>query len=383
MPLFEKKETAFSPEMYKDYQKTDAENLCLREITEEEYSALDDSCKSRLRLFFTLPGLALIGCSALAGYMLIEAVGMIARHEKNGWMGLFISVMVGMFVIILSVAALMRKMDRLVTRRSLVLAGEVVGMKLIRGHRHSVTGAEHAVAVHGSRQIVWITDDPPIEAGNTVLIVKSPGLAYHLFRISPGAAEFSRTAGDWSAEIRTAGEIPDDDYSRYSKVSFNAAWKYPFSESEYYAIPPSYRVPNPFTHGFVSVFWVIFSLITAALAGGLIYSRITHNSDMFVVMVICLCCDLFIEWLLTKYVLRVKLPKNMTYCVECVPIKKTKSAGHCIISAVIPEKKQYIDYIEVDHSLYDRLGTNEPVRLYFLVTFPVAQYAARVYDSSY
>ena len=70
----------------------------------------------------------------------------------------------------------------------------------------------------------------------------------------------------------------------------------------------------------------------------------------------------------------------MCYYFDCVVIRKSRDSGLGLISAIIPEKKQYIEILKTDPELYDSLPVNEPVRLYYNTNYPNARYAKRLYD---
>ena len=378
MLSYRNKEDTSIPEMYRDFTPVDCERLFLRDITDKEYSSVESLYKDKFRLFFTAPGIALIFFLLFFGGGVLHSLGTIAKHESDGWMMLFIFSMAGLLMCVTSYLAVIAKTDKFVSKNALVTAGIVVKISIIRGSRGGVAGAYHVIALPGSRQLVTIKDNPPIPEGCTVLIVRSQRKLYHVYAVPSWAADLDRAPEGYSYEIASAANIPGDDYLTYDKVSLSQTRPRRLSDYEYKEIPARYRTVSILGHGATSVCWVFFALLSIGLLLGAIHSFKTHNTEALIITLVGFFCSMIIDLIISPEIFRQQLPKGMTSCVECIPIKKSKIMGRCLISAVFPENRQYVDNIEVDPAQYDSIYENVPVKLYFSSNLNIIKYVSSV-----
>lgn len=381
MSMLRKKETEAPLELYTGYKHITKDDLHLRPITDAEYEAVSGKFKSNLRLSLTAPGFVFLGGVLWAIGGLKYSISSILQHDPEGWLKLFVLVMVDMFILSLSAAAMLAKKDKFISDDSLVTSGEVIGLTLLKGNRGSVVGGRHVIALHGSKELITIEEDTPIEAGNIVLMVKSKSMNVHIFRIPEDATDLYYNVSDYSYEINSNNKLPVDDYSEYKKIPVQYADKHLVTELEYEEIPLKYRSVRPLGYGSTSAVWVIMTIISVILAVALYLNR--HNRiEVFLSILIVFILDMLIELFLTKVVLTKKIKSQNTFCTECVPISKGKASGHCFISAIIPEKKLYIERIEIAPDQFDHIPVNEPVKLYYCpyLILPTVYYVKRVSD---
>lgn len=374
------KENIDIPAMYDDYSVTDVRRLNMRRITEREYGAVEGKYKNKTKLLLTRPGIifAVSLFFVIAG--IFTAIGMIRNNESDGWVALFVYAMLGLFIPGISFIALLDKMDRFVSDDAVVSAGEIFRIEIIRGPRNSVAGANHFIAIRGTKEIVMVRDNPPIPEGATVLIVRSPGMKYHIFRVPSYAADLDAVPEGHSYEIESSGDLPTDDYSKYQKVSLSQAGRHRISEHEYAEIPAKYRSSRPLGHGAESVCWAFFVMLAAGMLGGIFYSVKIHYPEALMVTLVGFFCSAVIAIIISPSVLQKQLPREMTMYIECTPIKKTRYAGHCIINAVNIEKKLYIENIEVDPAQFDEISENVPAKLYYSGNINIIKYVRYKYD---
>ena len=365
---------------YTGYSLTEPDHLHLRSMTDDEYNALPDKCKDKQKLFFTKPGIAFIVCLGFSTWMLISAVSELMNNVPDAGMHVFISAMLALFALSFSGLAVAMQLNRFVSRDSLVTAGEVTQVTIIRGHKNSVVGGDHVIALHGSRQLVTIRDKYPVPTGTTVLIVKMRSLQFCLYEIPSWAVSYDREETDYSAEITSAGVLPVDDYSKYDKVSVFQAQKRAVSDDEYRQIPVKYRSPRPLSYGVLSVVWTITTLATAGLLATMINAKKTGNIERFMVLLVILFCVMILEIFLTSEAFKRQLPRKSTCCIECIPVRKLKYTGNCYISVILPDKRQYIDHIMVEPDTFGIIKESETYKMYFNILLPTIKHVKGVYD---
>lgn len=364
----------FDPDIYSGYSHTETEMLRLRRITREEYEAIPLKYRSRAMMLLSLTGLFFAICAVLTLCGLIVSVIDIIYDEKNAVAGLMVSVFVGGSFTAFAGFALSQKLDRLVSPDSLAAAGTVISAEDTSSNRYDPSRYKYRIALPSNQTVVTVRERHFIDKGATVLIIKSPAMQYHLVEIPASAADLTSTAKDYSAEILGGRYSPCYDLSEFDKIELAYAEKHMLSDSEYESIPKAFRSVNPFRRGWVTVFWLAFTLLTLILLAFLIKSGRAHDSLVFFPLMAGFICDMIIELFLTNIALKNPLPRSSTYCIDCIATSKASLTGQGMISAVIPEKKQYISQINIDSACFRSLPTDVPIRLYFSGFLSEAKY---------
>ena len=360
------------------YTKVNTNDVYWRKITEREYESIPNVYKSKARLFMTIPGILLIGEILVFGCGFPSVILSIIRHEQNAWFGLFLFFILLLFFGSLTIYSLQDKLDRIVTRNSLVNAGEIAEIRPSRTGKHGDTvAAYHTIAVPCYKKFITIEERPVIYAPSTVLVIKSPTMKYHLIPIPYSAADFGTAAQNLSDEMSDISLDTGYDLSEFSKAGStdNTVERQPVSDEEYRMIPGRYRRRNPFAKPSIGILWLIITAITIALIILVIHKYKTHD-DMFIPLLGGTLLEFSIQWLVTYAAFGEGRPMKgqNAFAVDCIPVKKLPSDGEYFISAVIPEKKLYIERILVSHEIYRDISLNEPVRLYFKDLFSGAVY---------
>ena len=120
MWMLRKKETEAPLELYTGYKHITKDDLHLRPITDAEYEAVSGKFKSNLRLSLTAPGFVFLGGVLWAIGGLKYSISSILQHDPEGWLKLFVLVMVDMLILSLSAAAMLAKKDKFISDDSLV-----------------------------------------------------------------------------------------------------------------------------------------------------------------------------------------------------------------------------------------------------------------------
>ncbi len=380
MDRYDRMENNSNLNSYVGYSLTEPGKLHLRRITDEEYNALPDKCKSRLKLLLNARGFAFIFSLIFTSALVINSVSEMINKAPDSGMHFFISAMLALFMDSITGLVVSAELNRLVPRNALVTAGEVAKVTILRGPNNAVGGADHIIALHGSRRIVTIRDRNPIASGNTVLIIKSRRLEYFLQEVPSWAVSYDRDETDYSEEIASAGDLPIDDYSKYDKVSVFEAQKRAVSGEEYRQIPVKYRSPRPLSYGLLSWAWSITTLVVGWIILAMVYARKNGNSERFFVLFGILFCIMILEIFLTGEAFKVQLPKKTTCCIEGIPVRKLKVTGSCFISVILPDKRQYIDRIMVEPEAFGMIKENEHYKMYFNIQLPRVKHVHGIYD---
>lgn len=378
MDIFRKKEKESILYKYSDYNHVGIEHINLRNITGDEFDAIDKRYRSKHLVFTTKPGIALLLSLLFTISSLKYCADLFLNGEKEPYIPLMIFGSVDLFAMVFSVLAVRARLDRMVTPDSLVAAGEVLESKVVRGPKNSIRYADHTIAFHSTREIVTFRYYKPIYAGTTVLIVKSPKMTFHLIPISADEVEMNYSGKDHSAEISERSIVNIGDLSEYSKTPFTAVRKHYLSRDEFLDIPKKYRSVSPFSRGLASGSWVFFTLITIIMCGLLAKFIGAHDMGKAFPLSGGIFCVMIIEIFLTGEVFRTPLKLGRTYSIDCVVIRKEKFSGQCIVSIILPDTKQYVDNIRVDPMIFDSIVTNTNVRLYFHMKYTDAKYISEI-----
>ena len=376
MDIFRKKRNESGIDQCRNYSRIISSDIQLHKITEQEYNAVPINKKNRLGIFLSIPGLLMILEALFFIFCMKDVIDEIKSHSDYGWLGLFIMPMVFLFLGVFTFIAIQEKFRRRVTKVSLVALGEVLETKVHYNNSRSrkyITDADHIVAIHGSNEIVVINDKKPIYAGSAVLIVKTRDLRYILTEIDKRKVRLDYNPAECETTKTYSSPNITYDYADYDQIHFHELKRNSISEYEYNELPEIYRSVAPLHRGFVSVFWMLFIIITCIMLIFLVIGFVQH-SDEFLPLFVGFLCIAFLDWLLSALVLRIPLPFNQSYYVDCVVTYKANVSGHCYINAVFPEDKQYIERIEIEAEIFPDLVENVPVRLYFRDNYLIAQY---------
>ena len=363
--------------VYGDYVRSDMSSVRLRHISGSEYAACPKKNKSKVSLFFGKAGIAFIVglIFALAGWK--YCADLFIAGDPDKWESLLIFGFVGLFVSVIPLGAVLLDLDKLVTRESLVVAGEIIDAKVTRGYRSGTT-AIYTIALHAGREIVTVKDTQTITPGSTVLIIKSHGGKFFMMPIPRDAADLVTAPPDHSIEIQSAGRFTADDLRDYRKMAVGAVEKHFLTKYELMEVPVKYRACRPLSRGLVTVCWLIFPAISAVMLGFIVHYTKTRNVEVAFPLIGGFLCEMILEWVLTTAAFERPLKGGRSYCVECVIINRTKLSGRGFVSIVLPKTKQFADNAEVDPALYDTLPMNVPVKMYFDMKSGVAKYVCPI-----
>jgi hypothetical protein len=269
----------------------------------------------------------------------------------------------------LTIISLLDKLDRIVTRDSLVNAGEVAEIKPAHSSKRGETvEAFHTIAVPCFGKLITVLDRPVVYAPTTVLVVRSPSMKYHLLPIPRSSADFTTAAQDLRDEMSGISNLTEYDYHDYTKAgSFNKmADTHPLSESEFSEIPDKYRKCNIFANKPLGIIWCLITVIIIVLILSIVHLHKIQD-DMFAPMIAGTVPVILLEVLMTNLAFHEGRAMRIEsgFSSDCIPVKRMTADGKHYIAAIIPEKKLYIEQIQVSPEVYNNVPLNVPVRLYF------------------
>lgn len=340
-----------------------------RKITEQEYQSVPNMYKSKSRLFLTVPGIALIIEIIIFVCAITSVIGGIIHHEEHAWFGLFLYFMLMLLFGSLTIVSLLDKLDRIVTRDSLVNTGEVAEIEPAHSSKRGETiDAFHTIAVPCFGKLITVMDRPVVYAPSTVLVVRSPSMKYHLLPIPRSSADFTTAVQDLRDEMSSISSINEYDYRDYTKAgSFDImADTHPLSEAEFSEIPDKYRKCNIFANKPLGIIWCLITFIIIVLILSIVH---LHNiqDDMFAPMIAGTVPVILLDLLMTNLTFHEGKAMRIEsgFSSDCIPVKRMSADGKYYIAAIVPEKKLFIEQIQVSPEVHCSIPLNVPVRLYF------------------
>ncbi|MBR6761859.1 MAG: hypothetical protein IKM30_07495 [Oscillospiraceae bacterium] len=359
--LFKKKDTFNVLDMFSDYEMIHIHQIKTRAITESEYKAVNFSYKSKFNSIFTLSGMVFVLFCIFAVCTFLYYINHILKGEPIDWMELFIWCAVNFYTIGISLAIYIERRNQVIAANQQVSPGEVVATVLKRGTKNITLGAYHTIALHGSKQIVSIYSTRVIKEGKTVLVVvnhntKSP----YMICVPKKAVDYSSITSKYEHN-----ELLGDssEYTDYAMADLKDVVD-SITPAENAKINLKERLLGPFKYGGISAIWVFFTIVTILMAFFLIKSFTERNSEVFFPLLMGFLCELIIEHVICKGVIKKKVSPLDSGILECIVAQKTthKHDNTKYVHAIIPERKQFVN-LSVTPYDYKRLSWNERVTL--------------------
>ena len=355
------------------FHRIPAEVLRLRTITQTEYDAVPFRYKTTLGLLLCRSGIMLL---LAVLFTIATIIGTIvgAMRGENVWIAIFVYGAIDLFFISIPLVGVQERLTMRITPDTLVTAGEVKACERVRSRRGTVLRGIHTVEIPADDVSVTVTQLVPINSGTTVLVAKSTRTAMFLVPIAREAADFGLHP---ESERVTAHHLDQSgalDLEGYRKTTMPADVLHAVEPELYQTIPAAYRGRRPFGHGWVSGFWVGWTLLTLVMLVLLVRYAMEHRAEVFFPLMMGFLCVGAVELIVSPTVLRVPLPQMKSVYVACVPIGKKQVNGHCYVHAAFPEKKALVEDIEIEPMLFDAVPIGRTVRLYYRTGIPLVQY---------
>ncbi len=361
MNRFTKQETFDPYDRFPDYEEIRAEQIKTRTITEREYQAVHFSYKSKLNSIFTISGLLLILFSLVAVWSITLGICDIVKGEPDAWLYLFICGAVNFFAIAMTGTVYSERRKQVITKDQQISPGEIVHIVLKRGIRKVVLGAYHTIALHGGKQMITIYSPRVIKKGNTVLVVTNCNTTSPYMICVPNHAVDYRF-------ITSNIEYPElfadpSEYIDYTMADLEDVTD-PMTPWENAKINLKERLLGPFKYGAISAIWVFFTIVTIIMIVILIKSFLDRNAEVFFPLLMGFICELIIERVICKGVIKKKVSTPDSGILECVVAEKNSFGQNNTkyVRVVIPERKQFVK-LNVTPLDYQRLSLNQRVTL--------------------
>lgn len=354
---------------FSDYTPVQTEMIRLHRITDEEYAHVPKLLQSKTALLVSPASFGAVFLSAISIIGEIIALhDFLIGKEKNAGMHLFIASMLCFTVVSFSIIIMRMRLDRVVTRESMVSVGQVARVDVTRGSKGGIMSAYHYIALHGSKQLVMINDTKNIvSAGNTVLIVKSPASQYRILPLPRDAVDYSLNEGDNSEEISSVCSGSELDYTDYEKISILQLSKTRMTPEDLESIPKEFRNPSPFSQGATTVFWLLLSAGALIMIYYLVKSFKAHDMMVFAPLMAGFVCEFPLAIWLTSAVLKKPLKPAQTFYSDCIIVKAVPFYGRYIASLIVPQDKCFVEGVAVNNVYVKNIPMNVPVRIYINV----------------
>ncbi|MBE6861539.1 MAG: hypothetical protein E7497_01375 [Ruminococcus sp.] len=264
-------------------------------------------------------------------------------------------------MIAISLSAYSERRKQVITEDQQIAPGEVVHTQPVKRAPNNVPFcARHTIALHGSKQIVTIYDRQ-IKKGKTVLVVINPPPASpYMICVPKNAVDYDLSTSRY--EHKEPYTDPAE-YADYSIAELEDVVDY-ISPEENKKIIHKERLLGPFKYGVLSAIWMLFTVAAIVMVVFLIKSYIARQAEVFFPLMIGFLCEIIIEWILCKAVIKKKTSYLDSGILECVVSKKFEDEHINVkcIRVVIPERKQFVN-LNVTVFDYKHLSLNERVTL--------------------
>ena len=349
-------ESTYQEYLARGYKEAYTEDMCFRKITDEEFNHIPFRVCEHSR-YFCLPFIFLIGEVALVVGGLISSVNDIITSEEHGWLGVFLSLILGMFGISITLGVYKDRLDRIITPDSVVIAGEVVEVTRLRNCE-----PRHIVALHGVQKLITVRDHPALWTGTTVLVHKSAAGRYHLVEIPEDSVNFGLYPQNHTAELESKDPSGAYDYSKYEHVPLMCNEIKRISDEDYNELPRKFKTATPFGKGVFTLVWLVFTTITIGLIPFLIHSCVVHDA-YFLPLCAAFICELMIQWIANVSVASKPFKREEIIAVDCIVLSKNVSSMDNRISLIDPERNLYSE-AAVNNVFVNDIPLRVPVRLF-------------------